>query len=115
MENIQILKQLLNRQHLSPKELETAENLVCRMRTEIESRKPRKIDFTRVNSDTYGNPRYVCHFTEIHDDYGTAVKMANSIGGRKFNNKQYGGGVVFQSYNIDDLNDRIIKLSKNGK
>ena len=115
MENIKILKQLLNGQHLNRIELEKAENIIHRLKTEIEARKPRKINFTRVNSDMHGNPRYVCHFTEIHNDYGTAVKMANTIGGRKFNNKQYGGGIVFQSYNTNDLNDQIIKLSENGK
>jgi len=61
---------------------------------------PRKVIFTRVNSDSNGNPRYVIHYSTLHDDYETALKMARTFGGRKFHNKQYGGGIIFQSYNL---------------
>jgi hypothetical protein len=69
-----------------------------------------QIDFTRINNDVNGNPRYVCHFLNIADDYETAVKLANTIGGRKYHNKQYGGGIVFQSYNIAETSKRIQEL-----
>jgi hypothetical protein len=83
-----------------------------------------KIEFTRINNDVNGNPRYVCHFNNlctpseladysgdwINRRYNNAVKRANKLGGRKFHNKQYGGGIVFQSYNIDDLERRIKEL-----
>lgn len=73
------------------------------------------IDFTRVNNDTNGNPRYVCHFlnfitTEEKSDYSLALYRAKKIGGRKFHNKQYGGGVVFQSYNIQQTEKDILEL-----
>ena len=59
-----------------------------------------KDDLTRVNNDVNGNPRYVIHFTAIHSDYMQAVNIARELfHGRKFHNKQYGGGIVFQSYN----------------
>src|SRR5690606_13302432 len=35
--------------------------------------------------------------------YAHALKKARKIGGKKFHNKQYGGGIVFQSYNTTDL------------
>jgi len=73
---------------------------------------PRKIDFKRINLDINGNPRYVCHFLEFAQDYETALKLAKSLGGRKYNNKSYGGGIVFQSYNIQELEKEIINLSK---
>ena len=39
---------------------------------------------------------------------------AKKLGGRKYNNKQYGGGIVFGSvYNINDLEKKIISLSNN--
>lgn len=85
----------------------------------------KSIDWTRISNDTNGNPRYVCHFfallteAEKHADYAKdgesgidaacnslnrqyelAVKRANKIGGRKYHNKRFGGGIVFQSYNI---------------
>jgi len=68
-------------------------------------------DFTRINNDMYGNPRYVCHFLKFNTDtYQQAVKLANKIGGRKFRNKQYGGGIVFQSYNLQDTCNDINTL-----
>jgi hypothetical protein len=80
-----------------------------------------QINFTRVNNDVNGNPRYVCHFLEllteeekdkgsIGEIYSLAIKKANKIGGRKFHNKQYGGGIVFQSYNIQETERHILKL-----
>jgi len=97
-----------------------------------------QIEFTRVNNDVNGNPRYVCHFLNLVKDsdfklgtkrmtdneviqylhnmsrteygYKLAVKRANKIGGRKYHTKAYGGGIVFQSYNIDDTRKRILEL-----
>jgi len=91
--------------------------------------------FTRVNNDTNGNPRYVIHFLNLSKDedrisinaqypgyltstsllYTIALKRAKKIGGRKFHNKQYGGGIVFQSYNIQATADRINELLTTGK
>lgn len=76
------------------------------------------ITFTRVKNDVNGNPRYVCHYLNILTEleakntpamlkYGVAIKRANNIGGRKFNNKQYGGGIVFSSYNLRELTGYI--------
>ena len=71
------------------------------------------ITFTRIKNDVNGNPRYVCHFLTLNTDeelnsvegipnkYEIAVKRANKIGGRKYHTKGYGGGIVFQSYNLD--------------
>jgi hypothetical protein len=79
------------------------------------------ITLTRVNNDVNGNPRYVLHFLEILNKeeqaflpfakkYDYALKKAKLIGGRKFHNKQYGGGIVFQSYNTDNLKENIIDV-----
>jgi len=77
------------------------------------------IDFKRISSDNMGNPRYVCHFLSFlteHDNknlkgfdlgYEVALNKAKQFGGRKFHNKQYGGGIVFSTYNIEDLSRRI--------
>jgi hypothetical protein len=81
-----------------------------------------QLDWTRVNNDVNGNPRYVCHYTAflslvgietsggIETEYLNACKLANSIGGRKFHNKQYGGGIVFQSYSLPDTEKSIKEL-----
>lgn len=90
-----------------------------------------QVEFTRINSDINGNPRYVCHFNNFVNDkdreealilqrngrvksfidemYRVALIRAEKLGGRKFHNKQYGGGIVFQSYNIDLLSKEIIE------
>jgi hypothetical protein len=60
-----------------------------------------KDDFTRINNDVNGNPRYVFHFLQLADSYEQALKLSKKIGGRKFHNKQYGGGIAIQSYNLD--------------
>jgi len=81
------------------------------------------IDFTRINNDGNGNPRYVCHFLNfltmsdsdrfpagfdrLNRKYDLALERSRQFGGRKFHNKQYGGGIVFQSYNIDALGEKI--------
>jgi len=87
--------------------------------------KTKEIEFTRIKNDVNGNPRYVCHFTvfnkmgttanSIEESYANAIKLANKIGGRKYHNKQFGGGIVFQSYNTIELNRRIVELVKTGK
>lgn len=99
-----------------------------------------KIDFKRVNNDSNGNPRYVCHFynlvtkkeqekidllvrkkrekhpsiyvSTVNDCYSLALTRARKIGGKKFHNKQFGGGIAFQSYNIEETEKEIIELLK---
>lgn len=81
------------------------------------------MEFTRINNDVNGNPRYVVHFlnlltqselasTNITNNYAIACKRANKIGGRKYHTKSYGGGIVFQSYNTYDLEKRINEIVK---
>lgn len=89
------------------------------------------IEFTRINNDVNGNPRYVCHFFNllgkqeqidinakarpfeaVNDMYREAVNKARTIGGRKYHTKNYGGGIVFQSYNIHQTEKDILSLVK---
>lgn len=97
--------------------------------------KQSEIEFTRINNDVNGNPRYVCHFLELINDkdrqsikedfaaslalnpfkeltflYELAVHKAKKIGGKKFHNKQYGGGIVFQSYETSILTKQINEI-----
>ena len=76
---------------------------------------PDDIDFTRIDNDINGNPRYVVHYLNFLKEgekggYETALKRARKLGGKKFHNKQYGGGIVFQSYNTNRLAERIKEL-----
>lgn len=92
-------------------------------------------DFTRVNNDINGNPRYVCHFlklikdsdeSELENDfaatlkqrpfaivglkYDLALERSRKFRGRKYHTKSFGGGIVFQSYNLSDLCNSINEL-----
>lgn len=94
-----------------------------------------QIEWKRINNDVNGNPRYVCHYSEllteadkinnpldvspiykVNDNlsnrYALGLKRAKEIGGKKFHNNQYGGGIVFQSYNIQDTENKINELLK---
>ena len=77
------------------------------------------IEFTRVNNDFCGNPRFVTHFfsflkenEQTLSNYNLAVKRANKLGGKKYRGNDFGGGIVFQSYNLDELRKRIIEILK---
>ena len=74
-------------------------------------------NLTRVNNDVNGNPRYVFHFLALADHYGESVAIAKKlISGKKYHTKSYGGGIVFQSYNVqndlDILNAYIEESTK---
>lgn len=78
-----------------------------------------KFNWYRVNNDVFGNPRYVTHYLNlitkktknlpILERYDAVIKFANKLGGRKFHNKQFGGGIVFQSYNLKSTENFIIR------
>lgn len=68
-----------------------------------------KIEWTKLKHDGNGNPRYVCSWINFNTpSYKEAIKLANAIGGRKYDNKQYAGGIVFSSFNINE-EERLIK------
>lgn len=79
-----------------------------------------KIEFTRINNDINGNPRYICHFLDVlteteywqgsnvSERYEMAVKKCKPFGGKKYRSKKFGGGIVFQSYNIEQLEKSIL-------
>lgn len=72
-----------------------------------------EVVFTRIDNDVNGNPRYVCHFSNINDGlewgssindrYSSAITKAKAFGGKRYHTKNYGGGIVFQSYNLNEL------------
>jgi hypothetical protein len=71
------------------------------------------MQFKRINNDINGNPRYVVHFYDLLRDgegeglpilerYELAVKKARRIGGKAYRGRDFGGCVVFQSYDIQE-------------
>lgn len=87
-----------------------------------------EMNWTRISNNVNGNPRYVIHFLqlltdaemeEFHATYGLqaisqayifACQRAKKIGGKRYHNKQYGGGIVFQSYNLPEIEMAIDEL-----
>lgn len=82
------------------------------------------LTLTRIRNDGYGNPRYVAHFLSCLPDaprvapaedigarYARACKAMNTIGGRKYHCRAYGGGIVFQSYSVDELASDVSRLT----
>jgi hypothetical protein len=82
------------------------------------------MEFTRINSNSSGHPRFVTHFlnlltkTEKEEEmdiptlYRKALNRARKWGGRKFDNKQYGGGICFVSWDTNTLEKYIKKELK---
>lgn len=61
-----------------------------------------EIEAFRIDNDNNGNPRYVVHFSDLGVslwDYDSINKL---YGFNKYRAKWFGGGVVFQSYNIEE-------------
>ena len=91
-------------------------------------------DYKRVNNDVNGNPRYVFHFLHFVNDndekkaellseqtkpftftiehlYNIALQKCRIIGGKKYKGKDFGGGIVFQSYNVQsEIIDKIADI-----
>jgi hypothetical protein len=73
------------------------------------------MEFKRITNDTNGNPRYVFHFLaflsneigSIQDRYNIALKKSRKLGGKIYRGKDFGGGIVLQSYNIQET---ILKI-----
>jgi hypothetical protein len=78
------------------------------------------MQFKRINNDINGNPRFVFHFlaflgnetVSILERYQIALKKSRNLGGKAYRGKDFGGGIVLQSYNIEDTIERIKSLAK---
>ena len=72
------------------------------------------VQLTRTKNDYCGNPRYIIHYLSIAGNYERALKIAKKIGGKAYRGKDFGGGIVFQSYNtkadLEHLTDVMADL-----
>ena len=80
---------------------------------EITTIQNKEIEVFRIPNDVNGNPRYVVHFLDLNiklSDYDNINKL---YGFKKYRSQWFGGGVVFQSYNIQDtLNWALDKVKE---
>ena len=81
--------------------------------TEMHTVQGKEIEVFRIPNDNNGNPRYVVHFLDLNiklSDYDNINKL---YGFKKYRAQWFGGGVVFQSYNIEDtLNYALDKVKE---
>lgn len=72
------------------------------------------VEIFKVDHDVNGNPRYVIHFLALleSDEPGDVFEklakatgiIRDKLGGKKYRASWFGGGLVFQSYNVrEDL------------
>ena len=80
---------------------------------EITTVQNERLTVFRIPNDVNGNPRYVVHFLDLNiklSDYDNINKL---YGFKKYRAGWFGGGVVFQSYNIQDtLNYALDKVKE---
>jgi hypothetical protein len=73
-----------------------------------------EIEWTKLDNAASGSPRYVCSWVSFGTKtYAEAVALANKIGGTKYDNKSYGGGIVFHTYNPKHVEKQIKHLFEN--
>lgn len=80
---------------------------------EITTVKNERLTVFRIKNDVNGNPRYVVHFSDLGIKLSDYDNINRLYGFNKYRAKWFGGGVVFQSYNIEDtLNFALDKVKE---
>ena len=69
------------------------------------------IRFHSTTNDANGNPRYVFTWMMLADAYEDAVKIGKGIGAKIYRGKDFGGGLVFTSYNLAEDAEVIKQVS----
>ena len=69
-------------------------------------------ELRRITNAYNGSGRYVIHYLALADNYERAIKLANTIDGRKYNTKQFRGCLVFTSSCRNDLARHIARVSE---
>ena len=81
--------------------------------TETHTVHGKEIEVFRIPNDVNGNPRYVVDFYDLGIGLWDYDKINMMYGFNKYRAKWFGGGVVFQSYNIEDtLNFALDKVKE---
>ena len=65
--------------------------------------------FYRVKNDVNGNPRYVISWLAFGSDYDAAKVLANAQGFSVYRGRDFGGGFVCQSYNLEQTAQLILE------
>ena len=63
----------------------------------------------RVDSDSFSNPRYVIHYSNIANTYSDALRISRNIGGKVYTAKWYDCGIVFRAYALADTLEYLMQ------
>jgi len=77
--------------------------------------KKHDIKVVRTTNDVNGNPRYLVSWLSLGLDSYEATDLTRRAGLTKYRGKSFGGGFVFQSYNVDNSINFIINTLRGGK
>ena len=80
--------------------------------TETHTVQNKEIEAFRIPNDTNGNPCYVVHFLDLNIKLSNYDNINKLYGFKKYTAKWFGGGVVFQSYNIEDTLNYALETVK---
>ena len=70
--------------------------------------------FERINNDTYGNPRYIIHYSNLGLNSNESTKKTRSAGLSKYRKIGFENYFIVQSYNLEmDLKFILEKLDLN--
>ena len=81
--------------------------------TETHTVQNKEIEVFRIPNDMNGNPRYVVHFKDLGISLWDYDKINKLYGFKKYTAKWFGGGIVFQLYNIQDTLNYALETVNN--
>lgn len=74
-------------------------------------------DFIRIDNNVNNTPRYVihwiafCRFEHLGvETYEHALRIAKKYGGKRFHNRQYGGGIAFATFELNTVINKLNSL-----
>ena len=65
--------------------------------------------FYRVLNNVMGHPRYVIHWLAFASEYDKAESIARSLGFKKYRGREFGGGFVIESFNLESTAEAVIR------
>ena len=65
--------------------------------------------FYRVLNNVMGHPRYVIHWLAFAGEYDKAELIARSLGFKKYRGREFGGGFVIESFNLESTAEAVIR------
>ena len=65
--------------------------------------------FYRVLNNVMGHPRYVIHWLAFASEYNKAESIARSLGFKKYRGREFGGGFVIESFNLESTAEAVIR------